>query len=154
MREELKHDGTSIEWPELSAPECYAGIHIQEIIDLCLRRGLALCPIELNPRKAPQGHHNKWTLVYSYDETEARFRGAIANRPGLLYGQTKDGKNHTCAWDGVNVYDPNGKVYGLEHFRIKECWILCSLNHCRLCGTQLPYPGICRFCEEDRALRP
>jgi len=50
---EIGHDGGKIVNPLLPEPLCRAGFHVQELIDVCLRHGLAVTPIELCPVLSP-----------------------------------------------------------------------------------------------------
>jgi len=122
--EELGHDGTEVWWPDWPVPHCYRGHHIQEVIDLCLGRGIFLTPIEFYPctasAKSPHVSRPIWPLT----RASARFQDYIRGKPGLLIGQAASGGGHACAWDGHIVWDPNGRKYPLSDFRISECWIL------------------------------
>ena len=121
---EIGHDGTAIEFPSLSPPECYRGIHIQEVIDCCLRRGWGLTPIEPLPRSSPQGSL-AWALVYK--NPEPRFSEAVRGREGIILGKAENGGNHAFAWDGYMVYDPNGAKKRLQDIFVREVWLLTKL---------------------------
>jgi len=121
---EIGHDGTSIQFPGLPEPACFRGIHIQEVIDCCMRRGYGLTPIEPLPRSGPQGR-KEWALVY--DLPELRFMNAVAGSPGIIIGKAGNGGNHAFAWDGDMVFDPNGAKKQLTDILIKEVWILTTL---------------------------
>lgn len=122
---EIGHDGTDVRFPSLEPPRCYRGIHIQEVIDCCIRRGYGLTPIEPLPRSCPQGTSHHWELIY--DAPESRFAAAVEGRKGLILGKAENGGNHAFAWDGKMVYDPNGAKKQLTDIFIKEVWLLTRL---------------------------
>jgi hypothetical protein len=126
--EEIGHDGMDKWWPTLDPPLCYRSHHIQEIIDCCASREFGLCPIEIMPCLIPQGQSSMGKIIYTDPEYgETRFEYLIKGRPGILIGMSSNGTGHAAAWDGSQVYDPNGSIYDLELFQIRECWILTKL---------------------------
>lgn len=112
---EIGHDGLEVWWPDVGGSLQYQGFHIQEIIDRFLFRGKGLVPIEINPRSAPEGYGEKWKLVPGMDEK--RFWKRIKKKTGILIGI-----NHAVAWDGELIYDPNGLIYPIVRFQMRECW--------------------------------
>lgn len=124
LASEIGHDGTEVKFPGLPPPMCYRGIHIQEILDCCLRRGYGLTPIQPLPRSCPQGE-GVWALVY--DSPEPRFSEAIRDREGIILGKAANGGNHVFAWDGKMVLDPNGARKRLNEIFVKEVWLLTKL---------------------------
>jgi len=121
---EIGHDGMKKWWPELPVPYCYRGYHIQEIVDLFLARGYGLTPIELYPMSASQRAKDDVHVLWDAAYAQERFERLLAGRKGILIGQTANGGGHACAWDGSSVYDPNGRIYGLEQFHVQECWLM------------------------------
>lgn len=113
---EIGHDGLERVW-DLPPPRCYIGHHIQEIQDLFLARGRGLVEIELYPMSGQRGQPVHKT--YSDSDAEARFIRLITNRMGILIGP-----GHAVAWDGKIIFDPNGRNYPLEEFRIITAFIL------------------------------
>lgn len=114
---EIGHNGLDIWWPELKDSSRYRGFHIQEIIDLCLTRQKCLVPIDIFGRSAPSGHPQGWKLVPGIDKE--RFENHIDGAIGILIGET-----HSAAWNGYEVYDPNGVIYSIDSFQVQECWLL------------------------------
>ena len=127
--DEIGHNGMERVWKDLHMPACLRGFHIQEIIDCCRRRHLGLMPIEVLPRSGPQDNLRIWRTVFSHKQAQRRFITAIEGQTAILIGQFKK-SNHAVAWDGKEVYDPNGIKYSLEKFAVKEAWILlqCSVS--------------------------
>lgn len=125
---EMGHNGQEIWW-KIPGPEGFRGHHIQEIQDCFLRRGKALAKIDLYPRSAPSTVPQAYRLVWTMQEAEERFEGIITNRPAILIGQAPFTQvGHAVAWDGKQVYDPNGRVYEIDQFTIKEAWLVCDLS--------------------------
>lgn len=126
---ELGHDGLEVWWPDQHGPGKYRGVHIQEIQDICASRGFALSLIEAYPMSIPnEGASPK--PVFKMGEASERLVKALHNRLALLIGQGAGRYMHACAWDGKRVFDPQGRTYELDNFRIREAWILvASLHH-------------------------
>lgn len=122
---EIGHRGLEVLWPDVPKPGCYRGLHIQEILDLCLRRGYGLVQVQFLPRSGPRSHPQYWTLIY--ESPVERFLKHITGRPGLIYGQLR-GSFHAYAWDGVMVYDPNGYIRTLESIDILEAYLLTTFS--------------------------
>jgi len=124
---EIGHDGLERVWKDLHMPACLRGFHIQELLDCCMRRGLGLMLVELLPRSGAQGS-TLWRKVFPTDNmAQTRFSAAIQGRPGIFVGKAASGGNHAVAWDGENIYDPNGRIYGVDEFHFKEAWLLVKL---------------------------
>lgn len=121
--EELGHDGTGKWFPKWEIPYCYRGHHMQEVVDVCIRRGVCLTPIEVFPRVASQRDPSDWRALWSVEYAVIRFKKMVEGRPGILIGNAKNGGGHACAWDGNIVFDPNGRNYSLQEFQALECWI-------------------------------
>lgn len=77
LEEEIGHDGKFIAFSG-EPPFCHCGFHIQEIIPSCLRRGIALVPIERSPVSS---YYNEYHRVQSHWEK-------FNNDPGILIGPT------------------------------------------------------------------
>jgi len=139
---EIGHDGSEILWPKNDKHlDMCAAYHIQEIQDICMGRGYALASIEVWPIYGP--NMDEFLEVYhkqNDDLTVERFFNCIKNRKALLILEcNEDTKNenrtHACAWDGKNIYDPNGSIYPPEDlesvyeadWNIREAWILTKL---------------------------
>ena len=143
---ELGHDGSEILWPANDVhKEQAAAYHIQEIQDLCISRGFALAPIEVWPIHGPCIEEFKEVFEARGDDlTLERFFNHIEGRKALLFLQCNDDPTvgeemevrvHACAWDGENIYDPNGSVYPpmdlpdvyKDDWNIKDAWLLVKL---------------------------
>lgn len=122
---ELGHDGMDVWWPEYDDQRRYRSHTMQEAQDVCITRGKALACIQACPTQAPDGRAD--IAKMTYEDNESRFLSILYCRPGMLIGESKGG-GHACAWDGWNVYDPNGSIYDLNDFSIKECWLLTNLR--------------------------
>jgi hypothetical protein len=100
---EVGHDGS--EEVCASDPEPYnrRGFSIQEMIDLCLIRGVCVTHIERDPIWVNRygNVHHIWT---SGDE---RFAKHLEGRVGVLTGVMHEG-DHAVAWDGHQIYCPKG----------------------------------------------
>ncbi len=132
LKAEIPYDPIIDWWTPEQVPNTLLrrrGYHIQEIIDCCLKRGYALCPIEIHPRMAPLGYDDLWKLMdKDRDKLNRRFLSIILNKKGIINGESKSGYPHTVAWDGENIHDPlDGVIKPLDSFRMRDCWILCSL---------------------------
>ena len=125
---EIGKDGLDTWWSDLDPPRCYRSFHIQEIIDCFLERNFALTPIEIYPVLVPQGHPENMKRTNTDEEAQKRFEEHITNRSGILIGLHSSGGGHACAWDGRRVYDPNGNIYGLDGFFVRECWIMTEIG--------------------------
>lgn len=119
---EIGHDGQEIWWPEVENGK--RGMHIQEIMDCFWHRGFGLVLIEKMPRSAPYGHDELARVVLDPNRIETRFLYHLYNRRAILISQS-----HACAWDGSQVYDPNGKVtYNIGGYGFIEAWIMTRLD--------------------------
>jgi len=125
--DELGHDGTE-KWWKLPAPYCYRGHHIQELMDLCLRRQKALVLIEVFPKSGSQLDPFNGRDIWTTEFAHRRFLRIIKRRRGILIGKASNGSGHACAWDGSSVFDPNGHKYGLDSFQVEEFWMLVAIT--------------------------
>lgn len=119
----LSHDGLRKLWPQFQPPYCYQGHHIQELIDLCLSRQIAMVPIEPFLRTGCAMRPGEWKPVWSKERCAHRLEERLQGRRALLVGS-----GHACAWDGNIVYDPNGRVYPLDSFQLQEAWLLFGIT--------------------------
>lgn len=126
--EEIGHNGTELWFPGYPVPYNMRGYHMQEFVDVCLARGQALVPIELYPRSASEKEPTNPHMLWSMDDCSHRFNTMITSKRGILIGRSNHG-GHACAWNGKKVYDPNGRVYSLGNFSIRECWVLVPSHH-------------------------
>lgn len=139
---ELGHDGSEIWWPcNAYHPDMSRSYHIQEIQDMCIGRGYALANIEVWPVMGPRMKEFREAFEgQSDDKTIERFFNHIKGHKGILILRQNDSElehapTHACAWDGENIYDPNGKVYPPEDlesgykddWNIQEAYILTKM---------------------------
>jgi len=118
------HDGSEIWWPELPDPERRRSFHVQEMIRVAIRLGWATTPVEGRPCSSP-GSIAPPREVHVQGFEEIFYSGV-----GVLTGVGKfSDRPHAAAWDGKEVYDPNGAVYGAEEFEIETFWMLTVLSH-------------------------
>lgn len=123
LKNEIGHSGLKIWWKFERGNMRYRGHHIQEIINCCIKRNRGLMPIDYLPNMSPRPGI-KGRLIEDSNYLLRRFKNITKNKRGILIGKSKSGINHACAWDGKKVYDPNGQIYDIDDFNIKECWIL------------------------------
>jgi hypothetical protein len=115
------HDGSEQLFAGLPQPACRRGHHIQELIEVCLRLGYSVTPIELFPQIAatPQRtgglilpEHRAEVVIFgnSPDVNWRRFDSAISTGRGVITGM---GRNcgHAVAYDYGTIYDPDGRWY-------------------------------------------
>lgn len=121
LMQEIGHRGHKVFWPQFSPPQCYNGHHIQEIIDCCVRRGKGLMPVDMFPCSAPAGRGELVKDAYRKKDAETRMAKLLERSTGILISST-----HACAWDGKQVFDPNGMNYSIEQFELSQYWVLCS----------------------------
>ncbi len=120
---EIGHDGGTppgVEWEGI-----VRGYHMQELIDLLYRRGLAATPIEIFPVSMDtQGRH--WLGHHlSNQDVRRRFYDTLETSRGLIEGQSLT-CGHMVAYDHGHVYDPNGYDYPYECFSIYNFKPLCA----------------------------
>jgi len=123
----LGHDGLLKVWP-LSPPECFAGVNMQEAIDVCDSYGIGLRYIEPMPASGVLGRPELTRNIFTADRVLSRLEIYLMNHTALLIGMIQ-GSFHCVAWDGQLIYDPNGKIYKIEEFSFSEAWILYKLDY-------------------------
>ena len=115
LSKELEIDYNAHHWikvfPNQQEPYCYRGYHSQEITLLCLKRGIALVTLEVDPVISPDGE--QLYHIYQNDMGHQTIKDIIKDRKALLYSD-----HHVVAWNGNDVYDPVGYIYPLERFKM------------------------------------
>jgi len=102
---ELGHDGGAIVFPELPEPGKRQGIHMQEVIDIALKRGIAVTAIEALPCSTPDG-----LKVYGVHFKVKRFENHLREGRGIVTGMKRRWR-HAVYWNRGMFYDPaTGKV--------------------------------------------
>lgn len=131
--EELGHDGMAIWWPEEDGSKKYRGFHIQEMVDLCFNHGVVITPIEPQPTATPR-LDLKPRIYELVKGSRARIYSYLDNSRGVLIGEGKIlighpiEWGHAAAWIDNMVHDPNGTVYGIENFGIREFWMITGMG--------------------------
>lgn len=101
---ELGHDGSLMWWPDLPEPMCRRGFHIQELIEVALRRGFAVTPFELAPVLAC------YEKRHYFDERWTAFADTVNNSVGVLEGVGATTR-HAVAYEYGQIFDPDSGVY-------------------------------------------
>jgi hypothetical protein len=117
LRKEIGHSDLEVRWPDLPGAMKYRSYHIQEILDLFIRRGKYLCPIELEPRLGHDQEH--WFDTITGDKAIERFHRLLAGKEGFLITPS-----HVMVWTDNTVYDPNGRWMNVIPPEVFECWIV------------------------------
>ena len=95
--------------------------HIQEIIDYLWPHYRLMC-IEAFP--AVNSADN---LVYTPEQAQQRWADYLWCRKGLIICEYVDSPGRHCvAWDGSQIYDPNGYIRSLDspHYRFFEFYLM------------------------------
>jgi hypothetical protein len=118
----IGHRGQEMVWPGRDWPTCLAGVHIQEIQDVAYKYGKCFYPIEFEPTsRCSEGAPAHFS--YKNRNLKLRMMNYLIDKRAILVGKT-----HAVAWDGEQVYDPNGMIYEIELFMLErkliEAWVL------------------------------
>jgi hypothetical protein len=110
------HDGSRIAFPTESEPACRRGFHVQECIDVAVRLGYGVTPIELFPRHAPSLTVPPITITFGNElSNERRFARFIDAGRGVITGLSRN-HGHAVAYERGDIYDPAGHVYRYSLF--------------------------------------
>jgi hypothetical protein len=101
---ELGHDGGTIFWPDLPEPMRRRGFHVQELIEVALRRGYAVTPFELSPVLRCGDKE------YCFDARWSAFANTVENSIGVLTGKGVR-THHAVAYYYGQIFDPDNGVY-------------------------------------------
>jgi len=121
--QELGHDGTLKIYPELPEPECFKGVHMQEITDVCVRMGARPVHIMAYPAGKNSFDADVWA-VFPDDVAQGRFSMYASMYSGIMLGVTASGAYHAVAWDTESAYDPKGFITPWPIFSITEGYFL------------------------------
>lgn len=115
MHKFLGHDGSEIWWPDNPEPYNRRGFHIQEIVHVAWLLGYNVTTFQARPVSGS---------AYCFKTHDVLIRpgllvGALQSCDGVLVGEI-NGKHHAVAWHDGKVYDPNGYVYSIEGFGLRE----------------------------------
>lgn len=102
--DELGHDGGEILWLNLPEPTCRRSFHIQEMIEIALRRGFAVTPFELVPVLAC------YDKRYYFDARWSKFADVVNNSVGVLEGEGAHTR-HAVAYEFGRIFDSDSGVY-------------------------------------------
>lgn len=123
---EIGEGWQTIAFPGLPVPYCFRGVHVQELIQAALRRGLAVTPIELFPQVAaphvnPQTRtpYPDVTVFYgqSEDQNWSIFNDVVIKHRGVLTGTLaplgfqRMQRGHAVAFEKGVICDPDGEAY-------------------------------------------
>jgi len=99
---EIGHDGGEL------LPGGRRGHHVQEMIDLCLRHGFAVTPIEACP--VSQTMTGQTYAILAPARGEDRFLTALATTQGVIEG-VGSYCGHMVAYDHGRIFDPDNGEY-------------------------------------------
>ena len=104
MLHEIGHDGSEILWPELPEPLCRRAFHVQEIIEVLLKHGHMVTPIEKYPSIQP---YNGREFVGDEAPLPPRDFGLYKDKVGVVIG-IYNGVGHAFKWINGVLECPNG----------------------------------------------
>lgn len=131
----VKHDGTDIIFPEQDAPKCFRGFHIQEMVDFCYSRGLALTQIETYSFTAHSDNSpDAEFLDYKYTNNQDRIIRYLDQNDGIIIGLVHCKFYHAVAWKnktlltdnptlGRVIWYPDGR-FMIDDIMIREFWLI------------------------------
>lgn len=102
---EIGHDGSEIRHPALPEPDGRRAHHVQELIDCCDRRGLAVTHYEALP-VAGTTEDGYTYLPWDTAMAAQRLSEKVSGSPGVFTGLNPAGRPHAWAWTGVEMIDP------------------------------------------------
>ena len=107
--------------PDLEEPFCFRGIHIQEIQYCFFAAHKALIEWEPMPRLGPDEDHS--ISIYTEKQSIEYLNKFLGKTIGILASDT----HHAVAWDGNNVYDPNGIIKTIDDFEFRAYYFVTQL---------------------------
>jgi hypothetical protein len=124
----IGHDGSGIAFPTEPEPACRRGFHVQECIDVALRLGYAITPIELFPRHAPSFSVPPVRVLFGNEQGNLdRFARLIDSGRGVIAGHGRHWC-HAVAYEHGAIYDPNGCVHPFSACEAHGFISLCAWN--------------------------
>jgi|TARA_R110000824_G_scaffold44833_4_gene130190 hypothetical protein len=105
LADEMDFIGDKIMWPSATPPANLRGYHDSEIIDIALRRGVAL--VHYTPNPYLRG--DTMIQLYEYKKQMVRFLSVLSDRRAILRGNPT-AVSHAVAWDGSKIFDPSRNV--------------------------------------------
>ena len=122
--EAVGHNGSTIIFPELPDPGCRRGFHMQEIIDVAIKKGFAVTPIEPLPCSTPDG-----LRVYTVGFTVERFQNHLAEGAGIVTGMKRKWR-HAVFWNRGVHFDPATGKFSFENLNMNiDCFYKFTLSN-------------------------
>lgn len=124
------HDGSQIIDDTLPEPSCRRGFHMQEMIDIAMRRGYAVIAIDRIPQIVTDAKRYLQGFpgfqIYGASREEDRWNWHLGEASGILIGEGIK-TQHAIAWDHdtQEIFDPQSGLIGklpLEHFTPESFW--------------------------------
>lgn len=116
------HNGSEIIWPKLKEPYCRRSFHIQEMILISYALGYTCTPFEAIPVSKPLGATEPYAIDIA--TPQGRMNDLLFDNYGVLIGLGKSGLPHAVAWDGYQIFDPNGTIYNISSFTLETFWYM------------------------------
>lgn len=104
---EIGHDGSEVWWEDVNPPMCYRGFHVQEFLDLCMKRGKIFGVVESVLTLGGRGRKIPRVLPGDY---EKRWNSYLRNFKGVITGELESRGRHAVAWDKNKIFDPRGRI--------------------------------------------
>jgi hypothetical protein len=126
--DKIGHDGQEVINPDKDEPECFRGFHTQELIDACVMLGHWVTQIQCCP-----GHDTG--PIWQVDKVQSRTEMYLMlPHRMVITGYGKSNVGHAVAYQGGKIYDPVGKVYGIEastqnHFSLFDSIFIITTKH-------------------------
>lgn len=128
----IGHDGSQILWPGLPEPQKRRSFHPQEMIDVALRLGHTVTPIEARPLFQVRGTPERFEVEFP-DGVAYRLNEHLNRGSGVLTGLNLASRPHAVVWKDGMIHDPSGRMtsegwaaysYELWLFQIETFWMI------------------------------
>lgn len=129
---EIGHDGSEVMHRALPEPERRRAHHVQELIDCCDRRRLAVTHYEACPvAGTEEGEHIY--LPWDTGAARERFKVKITGIPGVFTGLNPFGRPHAWAWTGVNAIDPAlGRAVETDQYSVRSFYAIRAVQSSKI----------------------
>jgi hypothetical protein len=126
---QIGHDGSEITHVGLPEPLKRRGFHPQECIEVCMRDGMAVTQIEVNPCAVPTDHRGngltfatklKMFSTITNETCEDRFERHLFNSRGVIDCRTTHGMGHALAYEGYETFATVSNPIDGEVFMYQE----------------------------------
>jgi hypothetical protein len=113
----IGHDGLELWWPEAGGAQRLRGFHHQDMIDYAIFNNWHVMMIEAVPNL---GFQDKHRVIMDESSLQGRINTYLQTFDGVLVSD-----KHAVAWCCADqrCYDPNGYIYGVDEFEIREFFI-------------------------------